>query len=229
MKKIKVLTVALCALMTVGCSTNQGTGALAGAGGGAVLGGIIGNIIGKDSKATAIGAAIGGAVGSGAGALIGHHMDKVKKEAQAQLDNAKVESITDANGLAGVRVTFDSGILFATNKYDLNASSKNELAKFANVLKNNKDCYVDIQGYTDNTGSDAINNPLSVNRAKSVYNYLTSCGVSLTQFKNVNGFGSSNPIADNSTAAGRQQNRRVEVYLYASEAMIKAANNGQLN
>lgn len=228
MKKIKISALALCSLLVVSCATNQGTGALAGAGGGAVLGGIIGNIIGKDSKATAIGAAIGGAVGSGAGALIGHHMDKVKQQAQAQLDNAKVESITDANGLSGVKVTFDSGILFQTNKADLNASSKKELAKFANVLKNNSDCSVDIHGYTDNTGSDAINNPLSVNRAKSVYNYLTSCGVSLTQFKNVSGFGSSNPVADNSTASGRQLNRRVEVYLYASEAMINAANAGNL-
>ena len=92
MKKIKISALALCSLLVVSCATNQGTGALAGAGGGAVLGGIIGNIIGKDSKATAIGAAIGGAVGSGAGALIGHHMDKVKQQAQAQLDNAKVDS-----------------------------------------------------------------------------------------------------------------------------------------
>lgn len=229
MKKIKISAFALCVLMVTSCSTNQGTGALAGAGGGAVLGGIIGNIIGKDTKATMIGAAIGGAVGSGAGALIGNHMDKVKKQTEAQLDNAKVETVTDSNGLSCVKVTFDSGILFQTNKYDLNSSSKTELSKFAEVLKNNSDCSVDIQGYTDSTGSDAINNPLSVNRAKSVYNYLTSCGVSLTQFKNVTGFGSSNPVADNSTEAGRQQNRRVEVYLYASEAMINAANNGTLN
>jgi len=229
MKKIKISALALCVLMVTGCSTNKGTGALGGAGGGAVLGGIIGNIIGKDTKATMIGAAIGGAIGSGAGALIGNHMDKVKKQTEAQLDNAKVETVTDANGLSCVKVTFDSGILFQTNKYDLNTSSKNELAKFANVLKNNSDCSVDIHGYTDNTGSDAINNPLSVNRAKSVYNYLTSCGVSLTQFKNVSGYGSSNPVADNSTSEGRQQNRRVEVYLYASEAMINAANNGTLN
>lgn len=229
MKRIKISALALCVLMVTGCSTNKGTGALGGAGGGAVLGGIIGNIIGKDTKATMIGAAIGGTIGSGAGALIGNHMDKVKKQTEAQLDNAKVETVTDANGLSCVKVTFDSGILFQTNKYDLNTSSKNELSKFANVLKNNSDCSVDIHGYTDNTGSDAINNPLSVNRAKSVYNYLTSCGVSLTQFKNVSGYGSSNPVADNSTSEGRQQNRRVEVYLYASEAMINAANNGTLN
>ena len=87
---------------------------------------------------------------------------------------------------------------------------------------------MDIQGYTDNTGNDGINLPLSENRAKSVYNYLISCGVAAGQFKNVSGFGSTNPVADNSTAAGRQANRRVEVYLYASQAMVNAANNGTL-
>lgn len=228
MKKIKYFALGLCALVVVSCDNKAGNGALLGAGGGAVLGGVIGNIIGKDSKATMIGAAIGGAVGSGAGALIGNHMDKVAKETAAQMNNASVETTTDKNGLACVKVTFDSGILFQTNKYDLNASSKNELAKFASVLKNNGDCAVDIQGYTDNTGSDAINNPLSQNRANSVKNYLTSCGVPSSQFYNVVGYGSSNPVADNSTAAGRQQNRRVEVYLYASQAMIDAANNGTL-
>ena len=86
-----------------------------------------------------------------------------------------------------------------------------------------------MQGYTDNTGNDGINLPLSENRAKSVYNYLTSCGVKAGQFKNIQGFGSSNPVADNTTAAGRQQNRRVEVYLYASQEMVNKANNGTLN
>lgn len=127
-----------------------------------------------------------------------------------------------------MKLTFDSGLLFKTGKYDLNASAKKDLSNFATVLKNNGDCSVDIQGFTDSTGTDAINNPLSQNRAQSVAQYLTSCGVPATQFKNVSGFGSSNPVADNATAEGRQQNRRVEVYLYASEAMIQAANNGTL-
>ena len=85
------------------------------------------------------------------------------------------------------------------------------------------DVSIDIIGFTDNTGSDKINNPLSLNRAQSVANYLTQNGVPYAQLKNVQGFGSSNPVASNETAEGRQQNRRVEVYLYASEQMIKAA------
>ena len=228
MKKIKYLTLGMCVAVVCSCSTKAGTGSIIGAGGGAVIGGILGNIIGKDSKATVIGAAIGSAVGAGSGALIGKHMDKVAAETAAQVENAKVETVTDANGLSCVKVTFDSGILFKTGKYDLNDASKNELANFAEVLKKNTDCSVDIQGYTDNVGSDAVNNPLSQNRAESVASYLKQKGVSNDQLKNVTGFGASNFVADNSTEAGRQQNRRVEVYMYASEAMINAANSGTL-
>ena len=193
-------------------------GAGIGAAGGAVLGGIIGHIAGN----TAIGAAVGGAVGAGAGAIIGKKMDKAKAEAEA-VNNAQVESVTDANGLDAVKVTFDSGILFATNKADLSATAKNSLAQFAQVLNNNKDMDIAIIGHTDNTGSDAINQPLSVNRAKSVDSYLKSCGVSASQIKRIEGQGSTNPVADNSTEAGRKLNRRVEVYMYASEKMINDA------
>lgn len=225
MKKMKVMTLALCLLAAFSCSTKQGTGALAGAGGGAVLGAIIGNIAGN----AGVGAAIGGAVGAGAGAMIGRHMDKVAKETAAQVQNAKIEEVKDKNGLDAVKVTFDSGILFASSKANLNQGSKNELAKFSIVLKNNKDCHIDVYGHTDSTGNDGINIPLSNDRAQSVVNYLKSCGVSSSQFKNVSGLGSSQPVATNETKAGRQLNRRVEVYLYASPEMVEKANNGKLN
>jgi outer membrane protein OmpA-like peptidoglycan-associated protein len=217
--KTKILSILLCVGMVCACNNMQ-KGAGIGAAGGAVLGGIIGHIAGN----TAIGAAVGGAVGAGAGAIIGKKMDKAKAEAEA-VKNAQVESVTDANGLDAVKVTFDSGILFATNKAELSTTAKNSLAQFAQVLNNNRDCDIAIIGHTDNTGSDAINQPLSVNRANSVNNYLKSCGVSASQIKSVEGQGSSNPVADNSTAAGRQQNRRVEVYMYASQKMIQEAQN----
>ncbi len=221
MKGMKSIAIVLCAILVLaGCNLNNtAKGTAIGAGGGAALGAIIGKIAGN----TAIGAAVGGAVGAGAGAIIGHKMDKAKKEAEA-VQNAQVEAITDANGLEAVKVTFDSGILFATNKADLNAASKTSLQQFAKVLKDNNDCDVAIYGHTDNTGSDAINNPLSQNRANSVSNYLRSLGVSVAQIKTVEGQGSVNPVADNSTAEGRKQNRRVEVYMYASEKMINEAN-----
>ena len=206
--------------------SNTGKGALIGAGGGAGLGAIVGAIAGN----TAIGAVIGGAVGAGAGALIGKKMDKAKKEAEA-VQNAQVEAVTDANGLEAVKVTFDSGILFATGKADLSSTAKTSLFQFANVLKSNADCDVAVQGYTDNAGwknstaeqSQQKNLELSQQRAQSVTNYLLSQGVSPTQIRSTMGYGESNPVADNSTAAGKAQNRRVEVYMYASQKMIQEA------
>ena len=215
MRKLKVFTLILClGIVFAGCNNTQ-KGAAIGTGGGAVLGAIVGKLAGNT------------AVGAGTGAIIGKHMDKVKAEAE-QVENAQVQEVKDANGLDAVKVTFDSGILFATNKSDLNAAAKTSLAKFATVLNNNKNCDIAIYGHTDNTGNDGINQPLSVSRATSVANYLKSCGVSSAQIKTIEGQGSSNPVADNSTAAGRQQNRRVEVYMYASQAMIQAAENGTL-
>lgn len=228
MKKMNLTAAALSMLLVLGsCATNQQTGTAVGAGSGAALGALVGGLLNNSHRGTgaAVGAAIGAAVGGTAGNLIGKHMDKVKAEAAA-VKNAQVSTVTDANGLTAVKVTFDSGILFPLNGSTLNANAKNDLAKFAQVLKNNSDCEVAIQGYTDATGSDAVNVPLSENRAKAVYNYLSSCGVSASQVKSVQGLGSSNPVVD--TKAACAQNRRVEVYLYASQAMVNAANNGTL-
>ena len=216
--KTKIISLLLCIGMLVACNNTQ-KGAGIGAGGGAVLGGIIGAIAGN----TAVGAVIGGAVGAGAGAIIGNRMDKAKKQAQ-QIEGAKVETVKDTNGVDAVKTTFDeSGIYFATGKYSLDANAKNTLNKVADWIKNNPDTDVAIIGHTDNVGSDKINDPLSVNRANSVKNYLTSGGVKASQIKRTEGQGSKNPVADNSTADGRQQNRRVEFYMYASEKMINDA------
>lgn len=218
MKKIKFFSIGLCfALVLAGCNNTQ-KGAAIGAGGGAVLGAIVGKLAGN----TAVGAAVGAAVGTGAGAIIGKKMDKAKAQAEA-VKNAQVQQVTDINGLPALKVTFDSGILFTTNKADLNAAAKTSLTDFAKVLKENSDMDIAVIGHTDNTGSDAINNPLSENRAKSVSTYLKSSGVNASQIKTVEGQGSKNPVADNSTAEGRTQNRRVEVYIYASQEMIQAA------
>ena len=221
MKNLKSIAAGLCAaLVLVGCNvSNTAKGTAIGAGGGAVVGAIIGKMAGN----TAIGAVIGGTVGATTGAIIGKKMDKAKKEAEA-VKNAQVETITDANGLEAVKVTFDSGILFATNKADLNATSKASLTQFAEVLKENRDMDIAIIGHTDTTGNDAINNPLSKNRAQSVSKFLKSQGVASAQIKTIDGQGSTNPVADNSTAEGRKQNRRVEGYMYASEKMINEAN-----
>lgn len=221
-----VAGLSLCLLFS-SCGTNQKTGTAVGAGSGAALGALVGGLLNNSHRGTGalVGAAIGAAVGGGAGNLIGKHMDKVKAEAE-QVKNAQVETVKDANGLSAVKVTFASGILFPTNGSTLSSSAKTDLAQFAGVLKNNTDCEVSIQGYTDATGNDGINLPLSQKRAKAVYNYLASCGVTSRQVKNVQGFGSANPVVN--TTAACAQNRRVEVYMYASQAMVNAANNGTL-
>ena len=223
MKNIKVMAAGMCFLTVVSCQTKQGTGTLIGGGGGAALGGIVGQIIGRNGKSTAIGAAIGGAIG--AGALIGRHMDKVAREAAQQLPNARVDKVTDANGLDCVKVTFDSGILFPLNGSNLSAAAKNDLTKFAALMNRNAHCDVAIQGYTDASGNDNINLPLSQRRAEAVSSYLKGRGVSSRQIRSVQGFGSANPI-ENKTIS--QANRRVEVYLYASSEMVRQANNGSL-
>ena len=152
------------------------------------------------------------------------------KEAEA-VQNAQVEAVTDTNGLEAVKVTFDSGILFATGSANLSTTAMTSLFQFANVLKNNADCDVAVQGYTDNAGwknstaaqSQQKNLELSQQRAQSVTNYLLQQGVSPAQIRSTMGFGEANPVADNATAAGKAQNRRVEVYMYASQKMIQEA------
>jgi outer membrane protein OmpA-like peptidoglycan-associated protein len=205
---------------------NTAKGTAIGAGGGAALGAIVGALAGN----TVIGAAVGTAVGAGAGAIIGHKMDKAKKEAEA-IQNAQVEEVKDANGLDAVKVTFASGILFATGKNDLSGEAKASLQQLAGVLKGNSDCDVAIQGYTDNQGwknstaeqSAQKNQALSLDRATAVSSYLLALSVPATQIKSVEGFGESNPVASNATKDGQAQNRRVEVYMYASQKMIQEA------
>jgi outer membrane protein OmpA-like peptidoglycan-associated protein len=232
MKSVNVLTVgALCALMLfTGCSTmnNAQRGAAYGGGGGAALGAVIGAIAGQ-GKGAAIGAAVGGAVGAGAGALIGRRMDKQQAELEAQMaeSNVNIEETTDQNGLQAIKVTFPDGILFATGRSDLNSASIAELSKLAVSLAQNPDTDVTINGHTDNTGSRAVNERLSLERAKSVQNFIVGQGLPASRFTS-NGLAYDVPVADNSTAAGRAQNRRVEIFLTASHKMIQQAREGTL-
>lgn len=211
-----------------GCASmsNTGKGAMIGAGGGAALGAGIGALAGK-GKGAAIGAAVGAAVGSGTGALIGRRMDKQKKELEA-IEGAKVETVQDANDLQAIKVTFDNGILFATNKSELSPGSREALTKFATSLKNSPDTDVTIYGHTDNTGTRAVNERVSKERADAVANYLVGQGISRARIT-TEGLAFDQPVADNSTADGRAQNRRVEIYITANANMIKKAETGQLN
>lgn len=211
-----------CAVLFSSCdASNTVKGGGIGAGAGGALGAGIGAIIGG-GKGAAWGAGIGAVLGGSAGAIIGNKMDKQKKELE-QINGAQVESINDGQA---IKVTFESGILFATNSSTLNGASQNALSNFAASLNNNPDTDVQIYGHTDNTGSDKINNPLSEKRAQAVYNFLQSKGVSGSRMVS-QGFGSTQPIMDNSTTTGRAQNRRVEVYILPNQKMIQDAQQGK--
>ena len=225
----KVILSFMCAVMVFsGCGnmSKTGKGTLIGSGAGAAIGAGLGAIIGKDGKGAAIGAAIGTAVGAGAGAVIGKKMDKKAAELEA-LENAQVETVEDSNGLQAIKVTFNSGILFPTNGSTLSQASKNELSQFATKMSDMQDTDITIYGHTDNTGSDAVNERLSKERAQSVATYLKNCGIASSRMT-TEGLSYSVPVASNDTKEGRAQNRRVEIYITANQKMIEAAENGTL-
>lgn len=234
MKKMKfsVFALSLVLLFTsCGDLTNKAKGGMIGGASGGALGALIGQLAGN-GKGAAIGAGVGTAVGAGVGVLIGNRMDKAKAAAEA-VENAKAETIEDSStGLKYVKVTFDSGILFTTGDATLSSSARTSLSKFAStVLNTNTDMDVAIVGFTDNQGwrnctaaeSKQKNVELSQKRADAVYSYLVSSGAKTSQIKYIKGLGEDNPVASNDTKAGQEQNRRVEVYLYASQEMINAA------
>ncbi|MBP9482044.1 MAG: OmpA family protein, partial [Parabacteroides sp.] len=162
MRNFKMISVfMLCvAVLFSGCgASNTVKGTAIGVGGGAAVGAGVGKIAGN----TALGAIIGAAVGGTAGALIGKKMDKQKKELESTLPDATVESVN--NGEA-IKVTFDSGILFATNSSTVSEASKSALRNFATSLNTNPDTNIKVIGHTDNTGKVDYNQTLSEKRAK---------------------------------------------------------------
>ena len=223
----KLVSFLLCGAILVSCGiSNTGKGTLIGAGAGAALGAGIGYLIGGDGKAAAIGAAAGTAIGGGAGAVIGNQMDK--KAAQlAELENAQVETVTDVNGLKGIKVTFDSGILFDFNKSDLSYNAEAQLVKFAEDMVDMPETNINVYGHTDNVGTEQANKNVSAKRAMAVSNFLAKQGIDKDRLI-AEGLGYDFPVASNDTDEGRAQNRRVEIYITANENMIKAAEEGKL-
>lgn len=216
----KVISLLLCGMIVLSCGmSNLGKGSLIGSGAGAVLGAGIGYLIGQNGEGAAIGAAVGTAVGAGTGALIGNAMDKKAKEL-AELENAQVETTTDVNGLTAIKVTFDNGILFDFNKSSLKAEAKKELDKFTADMADMPLANINVYGHTDNIGSAEANQKVSDQRAAAVSNYLIKKGLDKERIAS-QGLSYNFPVADNDTEAGRAQNRRVEIYISASEDMVK--------
>ncbi|WP_245842618.1 OmpA family protein [Pontibacter ummariensis] len=193
-------------------------GGLIGAGGGAVIGGLIGNRLGN----TAAGAIVGAAVGGATGAVIGRRMDKQAEELERSMESAKVERVGEA-----IRVNFDSGILFNINSAELSAGAKRDIEKLAKTLQEYQGTDVIIEGHTDNTGSYELNKRLSERRAEAVAAYARSLGVDGSRLQ-AKGYSYDQPIADNTTAEGRAQNRRVEIIIVANEELKEAAESGQV-
>jgi len=220
----KFITICLSAtLLFSSCSswTKTANGSLLGTGAGALLGAGIGVLVGNDAKSAAIGAAIGSAVGGGTGAIIGHKMDK-KAEELAAIEAAKIEKITDVNGLEGIKVTFDSGILFGFNSSNLSKESKESLDKFAKTMADMPETDITIYGHTDNVGTQEANQKVSDKRANEVASYLGKAGID-SKHITAKGMSFTMPVAENTTEEGRAQNRRVEIYITANENMIKEA------
>jgi outer membrane protein OmpA-like peptidoglycan-associated protein len=174
----------------------SGIGALAGAGIGALAGG---------EKGALIGAGVGAAAGLGTGA----YMDVQAQALRRELLNTGVQ-VKKINGQ--IYLIMPGNITFDSNDANIKTSFQPVLNSIARVIKEYNKTMVQVNGYTDNTGSAALNNTLSLMRANSVSNYLRINGVDVNRIV-ANGYGSSNPVASNSTAMGREQNRRVEIVL----------------
>lgn len=199
----------------VGCASmsKKEKGAIIGAAAGAVVGGVIGDKAGN----TAVGAILGAAVGGAAGAYIGNYMDKQAEEMRQDLKGARIERIGE-----GIKITFDSGILFDVNRSTLQVPAQVNLQSLARILNKYGDTDVLIEGHTDATGSEEYNMDLSMRRAQSVANFLSGLQVSPARFR-IMGYGEGQPIASNETPDGRQLNRRVELAIFANDKLKKVA------
>ena len=202
----------LAALVSMGACASlskKERGAIIGAGTGAAVGAAVGSANGSTAKGAIIGAAVGGT----AGAVIGHQMDQQAKEIEQNIPGAIVERVGE-----GLQVTFESGLLFGFDSDVLRAGARDNLATFARSLDKYPGTDVLIVGHTDSVGTDAYNNSLSARRAASAEAYLVSRGVAVTRLRS-RGRGETEPVASNDTEMGRQKNRRVEVAIYANQAL----------
>lgn len=216
MRRLIVLVVVVVVIMgSLSCAgwSRKEKGAAAGAGAGAVVGAVIGKAAGN----TAVGAILGAAIGGAAGAYIGDYMDEQAAEIERDLEGATVERVGE-----GIKITFDSGILFDVNKAALKDKSKADLSNLAAILQKYGDTNVLLEGHTDDTGTEEYNLELSRLRSQSVSNFLAAEGVNASRFT-IMGYGESQPIANNVTDEGRALNRRVEVAIYANEKLKKVA------
>ena len=211
MKKFAITSLACAALVLGGCANMSETqrGTAQGAGIGAVAGAVLGAATGG-SKGAATGAVLGGAVGAGGGYIWSKRMQDQKAAMErATVGTGVAVSQTQDNRL---KLDIPSDVSFDVGRAAIKPNFAPVLNQFATSLNQNPAATVTIIGHTDATGSDAVNNPLSLDRANAARDYLVSRGVAPTRIA-TDGRGEREPIADNNTAQGRDKNRRVEIYV----------------
>ena len=207
------------AILITSCQASKGVkgGAI-----GAAAGGALGGLIGHKAGNTVVGVLVGAAVGGTAGALIGRKMDKQAAELKEDLEGATVQRVGE-----GILITFNEGLQFDVNSSTVRTSSMSNVNDLAAVLQKYPDTEILVEGHTDSSGSDELNQGLSERRATSVRNLLIKNGIVASRISTI-GYGETQPLEDNSTEAGKQANRRVEVAIYANDRMKKAAKRGEL-
>ena len=211
MRKHLVLGAAAAALLIAGCADMNMTDTQRRTATGAGVGALAGAVLSSATGGKAGTGAIAGAAVGGLGTYIwSQNMEKQKREMQQATQGTGIGVTQTADNQ--LKLDIPSDISFDTGRSDIKGNFAPVLDRFAASLRDNQNTDVRIVGHTDNTGSDAINNPLSVDRANSTRNYLTSRGVSGSRIQ-VEGHGSYQPIASNNTADGRSRNRRVEIFV----------------
>ncbi|HLN21147.1 MAG TPA: OmpA family protein [Bacteroidales bacterium] len=217
MKYFRNITILIFAVMVLlpGCASMKKS--TKGAAIGTAAGGAMGAVIGRASGNTGLGAIIGASVGGAAGAIIGRQMDKQADEIKNTVPDAKVERVGE-----GIVVEFNSNVLFGFDKADVTADAQPTLDKLVTVLNKYPDTNIELQGHTDDKGSDKYNQALSERRARSVDKYLEQKGIPAKRVK-IKGFGETIPKYDNTTESGRAQNRRVEFLITANDKMVAEA------
>ena len=183
----------------------------------------MGAVIGKAAGNTGLGAIIGAAVGGATGAIIGNKMDKQAREIENTVPGAKVERVGE-----GIVVEFSSNVLFGFDRSSLSADARTNLDKLVVVLNAYPDTDIEIQGHTDDKGSETYNRTLSEKRAGVVSDYLTGEGIAYSRVR-IKGFGETLPKYSNTTDDGRSQNRRVEFLITANEKMKAEAEKERAN
>lgn len=214
MKKLILIGTAVAVLATGCATTKENPNAAKGAGIGAAIGAVAGAVIGHQTGKRNEGALIGAAIGAGLGGTVGHRLDKQQKELEKIAETKRTEQ--------GLITKLKSDILFDTGKADLKPAAKSNISQLAAIMKKYPENVLTVKGYTDDTGSSMVNNPLSQQRADAVRIQLVAAGVPAATVTSI-GMGAENPVDPAKTKEARAKNRRVEIEITVDESKVPKA------